>query len=65
MIMRDPKQHPTAGDVLTKFGSTRTVDAVETNGNGTITHVHYSGLRITISAWRSWSRDECKVLEAA
>lgn len=63
-LVRDPKKHPAAGDVLTRFGSTRTVINVVKNSRGTITHVLCSdaGKEITISSWRNWTKDDCTVV---
>ncbi|WP_247627917.1 hypothetical protein [Aeromonas genomosp. paramedia] len=63
-LVRDPKKHPAAGDVLTRFGSTRTVIKVMKNSRGTITHVLCSDTHkeITISSWRNWTKDDCTVV---
>lgn len=63
-LVRDPKKHPAAGDVLTRFGSTRTVIKVVKNSRGTITHVLCSDTsrEITISSWRNWTKDDCTVV---
>lgn len=62
--IRDPKKHPVPGDVLTRFGSTRTVLTVTKNDRGTITHVLCSDTakEITISSWRNWTKEDCAVV---
>jgi hypothetical protein len=48
---RDPKKHPAPGDILTRFGSTRTVTGIETNTHGTLSAVVYNNTqRSTTSA---------------
>lgn len=66
---RDPLKNPARGDVCAKNGSTRIVKEVKTNQRGTITHVVYDynnpelpPVTATISSWRGWTKDDCKVL---
>lgn len=68
--MRDPRKTPNVGDVITRFGTTRSVTALTTNERGTVTHVSYRhpslslpSMVVTISSWRSWARDDSVVVK--
>ncbi|MEI4968860.1 hypothetical protein [Aeromonas caviae] len=67
--MRDPRKHPVPGDVLTRFGTTREVTAINRNDRGTVTHVVYGHpttdtpqKEATISSWRAWTKLDAMVV---
>ncbi|QLI80829.1 hypothetical protein HZU75_04385 [Chitinibacter fontanus] len=63
--MRDPKRNPIPGDIVLRWGSTRTVTAIEKNSNGTTTRVFYDGNSCSIGAWRAWTKTDATVKHAA
>lgn len=73
MHTRNPKKHPSPGDTVLKNGCTRHVIHTASNARGTLISVYFnhtgqendSTTRATISAWRTWCNDDCKVIQAA
>lgn len=70
--MRDPRKDPAAGDVVTRYGTTRVVMEIITNERGTISHVVYghpvidSPLKTaTISSWRAWTKIDAMVVSTS
>lgn len=73
MPARNPRKHPKPGDTVLKNGSTRHVIRTAKNERGTLISVYFnhtgleedSTTRATISAWRAWCNDDCKVIWTA
>lgn len=73
MQARNPKKHPKPSDTVLKNGSTRHVIRTAKNERGTLISVYFnhtglesdSTTRATISAWRTWCNDDCKVIWTA
>ncbi|QLI60465.1 hypothetical protein IBG34_23210 (plasmid) [Aeromonas media] len=70
--MRDPRKDPVAGDVITRFGTTRSVTDITRNARGTVTHVTYRHPAVevppvvaTISSWRSWAKTDAMIVTQA
>lgn len=64
-MTRDPKRNPMPGDIVSRWGSTRTVTAIEQNSKGTTTRVIYDGNSCSIGAWRAWTKTEATVKHTA
>jgi hypothetical protein len=64
-MIRDPKRDPIPGDIVSRWGTTRTVTAIEQNGKGTTTRVTYDGNSCSIGAWRAWTKSEATVKHTA
>ncbi len=60
--MRNPKTHLAPGDILRKYGTTRTVARVETNPRGTVPHGWTGAVATTIAGWRSWTKFDCEII---